>query len=51
MIFLRAETKMKLKYNICDDITAKEECNVQYKIEKYSLIIILSSAFFWAADF
>ena len=51
MTFLRAEIKMKLKCNICNDITVKEECNVQYKTERYSLIIILSSAFFWAADF
>ncbi len=42
---------MKLKCNVCNDATVKEECCVWHKAERYSLIIILSLILFWAADF
>ncbi len=28
MTFLRAETKMKLRYNVCDDTITEEKCDV-----------------------
>ena len=28
MTSLRTEMKMKLRCNVCDDVTVKEECNV-----------------------
>ncbi len=37
---------MKLRHNLCDDATVKEECNIQCRAERYSLIVILSSALF-----
>ncbi len=46
MISLRTETKMKLRCNVYNDITVKEKCNVQYKAERYSLIIILNLMLF-----
>ncbi len=51
MISLRTEIKMKLKCNICNDAIIEEECNIQYKAERYSLIVILSSVLFWVMSF
>jgi len=38
--------KMKLKCNVCNDATIKEEYNIQHKAERYSLIIVLSLILF-----
>jgi len=51
MISLRTEAKMKLRCNVYDDITVKKKCNVQCRAERYSLFVILNSAFFWVTDF
>jgi len=51
MIFLRIKIKIKLKCNVCDNITAEEECYIWYKVKKYSLIVVLDSALFWVIDF
>jgi len=48
---LRAEIKMKSECNVYDDATVKKECNVQCRAERYSLIVILSSALFWMMSF
>ena len=32
---------MKLRHNLCNDATVKEECNIQCRAERYSLIVIL----------
>ncbi len=46
MTSLRTEVKMKLRCNVCDDITVKEECYIWCKAERYSLIMISDSALF-----
>ncbi len=51
MTFLRAETKIELRCNVCNDVTVKEVCNVQHRAERYSLIAVLNLVLFWAADF
>ncbi len=51
MTFLRAETKIKLRCNVCNNVTVKEECDMQCKAERYSLIIILNSILFWVMSF
>ncbi len=43
---LRTEMKIELRHNVCDDIIVKEKCNIQYKAERYSLIIVLNLALF-----
>jgi len=48
---LRAEMKMKLRHNVYDDVTVKEECDVWCKAERYSSIIILDLALFWVISF
>ncbi len=49
--FLRAEAKMKLRYNVCNNIIVKEECDIQCRAERYSLIMILDLALFWMMSF
>jgi len=51
MTLLRAEIKMKLRCNVCNDATVKEECDIQYKVEKCLLIMILSLMLFWVMNF
>ncbi len=51
MTSLRTETKMKSECNVCNDVTVKEECCIWCKAERYSLIILLSSTFFWVMTF
>ncbi len=51
MTFLRVEIKIKLKCNVCDDITVKEKCCIWCKAERYSLIIILNLTLFWVMSF
>jgi len=51
MTFLEIEMKMKLRHNVYDNATVKEKYNVQCRAERYSLIVILSSALFWAVSF
>ncbi len=51
MTFLRTEMKMKLRCNVCNDATVKEKYCIQYKAEKYLLIIVLNLMLFWAANF
>ena len=51
MTSLRVEMKTELRHNMCDNITAEEECDIQHRAEKYLLIIILSSALFWVTSF
>jgi len=51
MTFLRTETKIKLRCNVCNDVTAKKKYCIWYRVERYSLIIILDLTLFWAADF
>jgi len=51
MISLRTEMRMKLRCNVYNDIIVKEKCNVQYRAERYSLIIILNSVLFWVMNF
>ncbi len=46
MTFLEVKVKTELEYNVCDNIIVKEKCNIWYRAERYSLIIILSSALF-----
>ncbi len=46
MIFLETEIKTELRCNMCDDVTVKEKCNIQYKAERYLLIIVLSLMLF-----
>ena len=46
MTFLRAEMKTELRCNVYDDVIVKEECDVQCRAERYSLVIILNSVFF-----
>ncbi len=46
MISLRTETKTELRHNMCDDIIVKEECCIQCKVERCSLIMILDSTLF-----
>jgi len=46
MISLRAEMKMKLRHNVYNDITVKEECDVQCRAERCLLIMILSLVLF-----
>ena len=46
MTSLRAEVKMKLRCNVCDDIIIKKKYNVQCRAERYSLIVISDSALF-----
>jgi len=42
---------MKSECNVCNDVTVKERYCIQYRAEKYSLIIVLSSALFWVMSF
>ncbi len=51
MTFLRAEAKIELRCNVCNDITAEEECDVWCRAEKYSLIAVLNLMLFWVTDF
>jgi len=51
MTSLRTETKIKLRCNVCNDITVKEKCNVWCRAERYSLIVILDLMFFWVMSF
>ena len=51
MTFLRTETKMKLRCNVCDDTITEEKCDMQCRVERYSLIIILNLVLFWMTDF
>ncbi len=48
---LRTEIKIKLRHNVYDDTTAEEECCIQCRAERYSLIMILNSVLFWAVSF
>ncbi len=50
IISLRAETKMKLRHNVCNDATVKEKCDVQCRAERCLLIVILSLMLFWVTD-
>jgi len=51
MIFLRVRIKMKLRYNVYNNVTVKEKCCIQHRAEKYSLIMILNLTLFWAVMF
>jgi len=51
MTFLRIEMKTELRYNVYNDVIVKEECCIQCKAERYSLIIILNLILFWVMKF
>ncbi len=51
MILLEAEMKTKLRYNVYNNVTVKEKCNVWCRAERYSLIAVLNLAHFWITDF
>jgi len=38
--------KTELRCNVYDDVIVKEECDVQCRAERYSLVMILNSVFF-----
>jgi hypothetical protein len=42
---------MKLRCNVCNNATVKEECNMQCKAERCSLIIVLNLILFWVMSF
>ncbi len=46
MTFLKTEAKIELRCNVYNDVTVKEKCCIQYRAERYSLIIVLSLTFF-----
>jgi len=46
MTLSEAETKTELRYNVCDDATVKEKCDMQYRTERYSLITVSDSVLF-----
>jgi len=51
MTFLKTEAKIELRCNVYNDVTVKEKCCIQYRAERYSLIIVLSLTFFWTVSF
>jgi len=46
MIFLRVRIKTELRYNVCNDVTVKEECNMQHRAERCLLIVVLNLILF-----
>ncbi len=46
MTFLKIKVKIKLRCNVYNDVTAEKKCCIWFKVEKYSLIIILNLMLF-----